>query len=314
VAHWFSDAFGFTEPKDFQSARAAFRVREVASDAAPHAAGPALELEAIATQRVFHLGPFEEPSVAELKERVADMSANAPVPAGGLSFTNIVAEARSLHLEPSSANGVFQAASQFNCLEMVGPSVRPEDGVTRYYADRTQGPACAIACPAATVFRNYHVRGRGQAGGSAAQLDLARDAGAVVGNGERGYWQMQNGYLLPDRPCGLGQLAERLGSEEGLAQRVRDSLRVGVHWDTETQRTASQPQQVEGQRVAQALARGCGLAASGCSPPRIHAVAAWRRSASHSRGRTGLRLRTPHPARRPPPRHAHTHAHAHALP
>ena len=67
---------------------------------------------------------------------------------------------------------------------MVGPSVCPEDGVTRYYADRTQGPACAIACPAATVFRNYHVHGRGQAGGAEAQLDLARDAGAVVGNGE----------------------------------------------------------------------------------------------------------------------------------
>jgi hypothetical protein len=102
----------------------------------PAAAGPALELEAVATQRVFHLGPFEDISVAQLRARVADMSADSP--AGGLSFSNIVAEAKSLHLQPSSANGVFQAASQFNCLEMVGPSVRPEDGVTRYYADRTQ--------------------------------------------------------------------------------------------------------------------------------------------------------------------------------
>ena len=167
MANWFREAFGFSEPKDFQSARDAFRVREVASDAVPPAAGPALELEAVATQLVFHLGPFEDISVAQLRARVADMTANSPAnspaPAGGLSFSNIVAEAKSLHLEPSSANGVFQAASQFNCLEMVGPSVRPEDGVTRYYADRTQGPACAIACPAATVFRNYHVHGRGQA-------------------------------------------------------------------------------------------------------------------------------------------------------
>ena len=84
----------------------------------------------------------------------ADAPADSPAPAGGLSFRHLVAEAKSLHLQPSSAHGVFQAASQFNCLEMVGPSVCPEDGVTRYYADRTQGPACAIACPAATVFRD----------------------------------------------------------------------------------------------------------------------------------------------------------------
>ena len=64
-----------------------------------------------------------------------------------------------------------------------------------------------------------------------------KDAGAVVANDELGYWRMQNGYLMPDRPGGLSELAERLRSEEGLADRVRDSLRVGVHWDTQVART-----------------------------------------------------------------------------
>ena len=41
--------------------------------------------------------------------------------------------------------------------------------------------------------------------------------------------RMQNGYLLPDRPSGLAQLAGRLRGEKGLAESVRDSLRVGVH-------------------------------------------------------------------------------------
>ena len=116
MANWFREAFGFSEPKDFQSARDAFRVREVASDAVPPAAGPALELEAVATQRVFHVGPFEDISVAQLRARVADMTANAPAdspadspaPAAGLSFSHLVAEAKSLHLRPSSAHGVFQ--------------------------------------------------------------------------------------------------------------------------------------------------------------------------------------------------------------
>jgi len=35
----------------------------------------------------------------------------------------------------------FQVASQFNLLEMTGPSVTPEHGVARYAHDPTQGPA-----------------------------------------------------------------------------------------------------------------------------------------------------------------------------
>ena len=58
---------------------------------------------------------------------------------------------------PENNNALFQVASQFNMLEMIGPEVTPEDGVTRYQYDKTQGPACAIAAGAATVFRNYFV-------------------------------------------------------------------------------------------------------------------------------------------------------------
>lgn len=49
-------------------------------------------------------------------------------------------------------------ASQFNCLEFVSARVTPEDGVTGYANDPTQGPACAIAVGAATVYRNYFAR------------------------------------------------------------------------------------------------------------------------------------------------------------
>ena len=33
---------------------------------------------------------------------------------------------------------MFQAASQFNCLEFVDPYVIPEEGVTQYVYDKTQ--------------------------------------------------------------------------------------------------------------------------------------------------------------------------------
>lgn len=48
-------------------------------------------------------------------------------------------------------------ASGFNCLEFVDACGRPEDGVSGYEHDRTQGPACSIACGPATVYRNYFV-------------------------------------------------------------------------------------------------------------------------------------------------------------
>ena len=125
---------------------------------------------------------------------------------------------------------VFQVASQFNCLEMISPGERPEDGITRYAQDHTQGPVCAMACPAATVYRNYFWCGApgdrpGQAGGDHRQIDGARDIEALVrsGSGRRGaYWRMTNGYLMPVDTEAMGELGERLKTE-GISVNVPTS-------------------------------------------------------------------------------------------
>merc|ERR1719301_368925 len=44
---------------------------------------------------------------------------------------------------------------------------------------------------------------------------------------------MQNGYALPATNTSIAELGERLRAEPALAQKVEDSLRVGVHWDTQ---------------------------------------------------------------------------------
>jgi hypothetical protein len=112
---------------------------------------------------------------------------------------------------------VFQVASQFNCLEMISPGERPEDGIARYALDHTQGPVCAMACPAATVYRNYFWGDPpGQAGGAEKQIDGARDIEALVqvGSGRKGpYWRMSNGYLLPVDTAAMGELGQRLKTE-----------------------------------------------------------------------------------------------------
>ena len=74
---------------------------------------------------------------------------------GRLKVGVATGDVRQMHRLPENAGALFQVASQFNLLEMTGPEVTPEDGVTIYQYDHTQGPACAIAAGAATIYRNY---------------------------------------------------------------------------------------------------------------------------------------------------------------
>eukprot|EP00039_Didymoeca_costata_P002920 m.63827 g.63827 ORF g.63827 m.63827 type:complete len:380 (+) comp11606_c0_seq5:189-1328(+) len=155
---------------------------------------------------------------------------------GGLSFQNIVGDALSLHLDPENEGAVFQVASQFNCLEMVGPGSRPEDGLTNYYKDKTQGPVCAMACPGALVYRNYFWNGKGQIGGSHKQINNAAGVAVAVGNDKHDYWIVRNGYLLPTDKTKMKELRGRLEGTNGkmLFERLVANFRVGVHWETET--------------------------------------------------------------------------------
>eukprot|EP01052_Picozoa_sp_SAG31_P013255 SAG31_NODE_793_length_12044_cov_12.886229_17_plen_340_part_00 len=254
--HWFETEFGAPEPRSFAACKQMFTLSEDKQTLTSKANG-----------REFHVGHFSTPSVKELRDQLA-----AAAPFGsqagrgaGLTFKNIVGSAGPLHLLAASAGAVFQAASQFNCLEMVSPGDRPEDGITRYALDHTQGPACAIACPAGTVYRNYFHNG-GQAGGYPAQIDLAADAAALLsasgienGKHQVPYWKMSNGYLMPAYPAAMADIAVRLCqpntgsaplvvdsepaaevhadpkstescSASSLASQLVGTLRVGVHW------------------------------------------------------------------------------------
>ena len=74
----------------------------------------------------------------------------------------------------------------------------PEHGVTRYQHDRTQGPACAIAAGAATIYRNYFAPVGGSHGQTTErQLDGLAELGEALGNALNkpltDLWRMQNG-------------------------------------------------------------------------------------------------------------------------
>lgn len=103
----------------------------------------------------FQIGTFNTPSLKNLRTTaISQMS-----PKGGdvsFSFDHVV-QGDILLEHVKYPGALFQAASQFNCLEFSSWITIPEYGVSMYSEDFTQGPACALACAAGTVYRNYLV-------------------------------------------------------------------------------------------------------------------------------------------------------------
>lgn len=173
------------------------------------------------------IGQLETPKLSELDYWTA-FEDPCPEPA---SFRCIAGDARELH-RTAPAGSMFQVASQFNLLEMVGPDVTPEHGVTRYQHDKTQGPACAIAAGAATIYRNYLMPlGDGIGQRAERQVDCLADVGSALGNDVDRLWEMRNGYALCTE-AGLIEINDRL-TEMTAAERdrLRGQIRIGVHRD-----------------------------------------------------------------------------------
>lgn len=188
----------------------------------------------------YGIGELEFLSLQALRERSASIG-NLP---GRMKTSVVVGDVRQMHRVPEHAGALFQVASQFNLLEMTSPAVTPEHGVTRYEFDRTQGPACAIAAGAATIYRNYFVPVAGAYGQTATrQIDGLADLGAALSLGTglpvEELWTMQNGYALATEG-GLEAISRRLDaltSEE--IDHLRGKLCIGVHRDVEiTEATA----------------------------------------------------------------------------
>jgi len=181
--------------------------------------------------RSMACGRLETPSLAELRDRVHSAEHNG---SGTLSLRETVANVQDLHTDASLSGSLFQVASQFNLLEMTSPSVTPERGVGIYEQDRTQGPACAIAAGAGTIYRNYFVNVNGQTGQTAAnQIDCLADIGRDLNNSNSRLWEMRNGYALPSKP-GLIEISHRLReSTEQEIDELRKLLRIGIQWETQ---------------------------------------------------------------------------------
>lgn len=209
------------------------------------------------------IGRFEVPTLAELRRR----GTLHPAPGERTRVACLVGDARALHSDARFAGALFQVASQFNALEMVGPHVTPEAGVTRYADDPTQGPACAIAAGAGTIWRNDFMplparaglqSGPDQVGQTATrQLDTLAGLQAALaqatGLPASALWTMQNGYALATRQ-GLGAITQVLtDASEVELDRLRGELAVAVHIDVDVTDVPTRPRPTVSQVYASAL-------------------------------------------------------------
>lgn len=192
------------------------------------------QLRSLVNGKSYSIGELELVSLQDLRAR---LKASEGLP-GRLKVSIVTGDVRKLHHSPEFSGALFQVASQFNTLKMVGPRVTPEDGVTRYQHDKTQGPACAIAAGAATIYRNYFVPvGNSSGQTSERQLNGLADMGNTLSQAVEQpvdtLWRMQNGYALCT-PNGLDTISKYLGSlTQGETDALSGKLRIGVHSDVE---------------------------------------------------------------------------------
>lgn len=217
---WFKQLTGFEE-KSYEDTRQKLAVE-------------GRQLKSLVNGRSFGIGELQIVSLQTLKRGA---QTNPALP-GRLKVSVVTGDVRQLHQSPEYANALFQVASQFNMLEMTSYDVTPEMGVTRYQSDHTQGPACALAAGAATIYRNYFAPVGDEVGQTHTRqldglADLGKALGAAVGKPVNALWSMRNGYAMCTQ-TGLEAITEHLEAL-GAAQydALAAKLRIGVHQDVD---------------------------------------------------------------------------------
>ena len=198
---WFEEIFGFRETKE---------------NVEKYILKTGNKMFSSANNRTFICGDLEIPTLKNLRNRL-------PEEKGSIQVSEIIGDVKELHQKEEHA--LFQVASQFNLLEMISPAITKEQGITRYISDMTQGPACAIACAAGTLVRNYKKE----------ENTLEN----IENMFDEKYWTMKNGYALFEEK----DLLEFNNIIDRFEEEIKENLKVGIQWDTEvvsTGKTVSQ--------------------------------------------------------------------------
>ncbi|OQR88128.1 hypothetical protein THRCLA_10409, partial [Thraustotheca clavata] len=222
MTDWFQVLFGFKERSfTYTQVQKKFEIID------------GTKLKCMENEAVYDIGSFECVSLKSLREKAKEEGIRGHVRVSHVASKDVFM----LHCDRENNHAVFQAASQFNCLEFAHPRARPKDGVTIYAHDPTQGPACAIAAGPGTVYRNYFAEVKNeqentiQIGQSTAcQINNLDDVEDLLENHVHQYFHVINGYTdATDKS--LRRLNRVLSTiPENI---LCDALKVGVHWNVQ---------------------------------------------------------------------------------
>ena len=195
---WFEDTFGFNE----------YQVSNVSAMFNLTLSGDNYYIQSKANMSKYCCGKFTTPSLRELRESIGNEACDEELRVEHI----VIFDVETIH----KPGATIQVASQLNCLEFPSPGTTPEDGISEYIYDNTQGPACALMCPGATVYRNYFVFD-GQHQTADKQINLVADLPFAVHNGY--VLTPPEGMALTDEHMGL----VRIGWHENVEVSGRDS-------------------------------------------------------------------------------------------
>ena len=215
------------------------------------------KLRSLENDQTYGIGHLELLSLQELRNRARS---GARVE-GIRQIRAVQGDAGQLHGLSQNQCALFQVASQFNMLEMPGSSVTPERGVTAYATDDTQGPSCALAAGAATIYRNYFASVNGQVGQTKdRQIDgfaiLGSELSRRIGQSPSDLWSMCNGYAMFE-PGAVDLISKYLAdlNEWGIDS-LRQLLRIGVQWNVQVTSSGVSADQLVTQAFCSALPIG----------------------------------------------------------
>ena len=234
TTQWFEDTFGFKEGTYEETQRTLMAMQTSSSDPSRKLRWTTAPNE---TPIEVTFGSFVTPTVQELRDectRLRKNHASTDSEFKQISWRNVEGSVLDLLADPDNEGAVFQAASQFNCLEFVNQSAIPEIGITKYCNDLTQGPACAMVCGPGTAFRNYLVNmGNGDKGqreeSQINTLQPIMDKLTECNNGSSTHLHVKNGYAL----VGEKEMRDLHKLIHSHQDELTGLLQVGIQRDTE---------------------------------------------------------------------------------
>ena len=227
---WFKDLFGFLDTNEGRNDAKFARDKEKFTYDAKN--GVLSSVDKPGT--TWKAGTFTTPSLQELRTGATAQMQNPQKAASTVTY--VTGDISILHGDPKYAGAVFQAASQFNCLEFGNKTDIPELGVARWYHDHTQGPACAISCAPGTIVRTYFAHGgtRAQAWNDQINtLDNVNEYLRKKANASEPLVDVTNGYTDSDSPR-LETLKTTIQNLSADARTLAMGLlKIGVQKDTQ---------------------------------------------------------------------------------